>query len=79
MRIPILGTIVDERFLNRRLKSSSLGGIIGCVVAVILFEYRYFVNHFWSWDLFAVAATIAGVKMILMAWYLITDQTTKET
>jgi hypothetical protein len=73
MKIPILGTIIDERFLNRRLKSTSLGGIAGAVVAVGLFEYRYFVNHSWSWDLFAVAATIAGVKMAVMGWYLITD------
>ena len=79
MRIPIVGTIVDERFLNRRLKSSSIGGIAGAVVAVGLFEYRYFAKHFWSWDLFAVAITIAGVKMGVMAWYWITDQRQKET
>ncbi|HXA76369.1 MAG TPA: hypothetical protein VNV41_04495 [Candidatus Acidoferrales bacterium] len=73
MRIPVLGTIIDERFLNRRLKSSSLGGIIGCIVAVILFEYRYLVNHIWSWDILSIALTIVGVKMAMMAWYLITD------
>jgi hypothetical protein len=73
MRIPILGTVIDERFLNRRLKSTSIGGIAGAVVAVGLFEYRYFVHHFWSWDLFAVALTIVGVKLAVMAWYLITD------
>ncbi len=86
MRIPILdaiidgrflsrifGKMIDERFLNHRLKSSSVGGIAGAVVAVGLFEYRYFVNHFWSWDLFAVAVTIVGVKLAVMAWYLITD------
>lgn len=79
MRIPILGTIVDERFLNRRLKSSSIGGIAGAVLAVGLFEYRYFVKHFWSWDLLAVALTMVGVKMAVMAWYWITDQKEKET
>jgi len=73
MRIPVLGTIIDERFLNRRLKSSSLGGIIGCIVAVILFEYRYLVNHIWSWDILSIALTIVGFKMAMMAWYLITD------
>jgi hypothetical protein len=86
MRIPILdaiingtflrrifGKMIDERFLNHRLKSSSVGGIAGAVVAVGLFEYRYFVNHFWSWDLLVVAVTIVGVKMAVMAWYLITD------
>jgi hypothetical protein len=73
MRIPILGTIVDERFLNHRLKSSSLGGIAGALVAIGLFEYRYFVKHFWSWDLLAVALTMVGVKMAVLAWYLIAD------
>jgi hypothetical protein len=73
MKIPFLGRAIDERFLNRRQKSTSLGGIAGCIVAVILFEYRYFVNHRWSWDLLAVALTIVGVKMTIMAWYLITD------
>ena len=73
MRIPILGTIIDERFLNRRLKSSSVAGITGGIVAVILFEYRYLVNHIWSWDILSIALTIVGVKLAMMAWYLITD------
>jgi hypothetical protein len=73
MRIPFLGRAFDERFLDRRRRSTSLGGIIGCIVAVVLFEYRFFVNHRWSWDLLAVALTIVGVKMTMMAWYLITD------
>ena len=73
MKIPVLGTIVDERFLNRRLKSSSLGGIISSIVAVILFEYRHFVNHIWSWDILSIALTFVGVKLAMMAWYLITD------
>jgi hypothetical protein len=73
MRIPLLGIAVDERFLNHRLRSTSLAGIIGGVVAILLFAYRFYVNHVWSWDLFSVAITIVGVKMALMAWYLLTD------
>jgi hypothetical protein len=73
MKIPILGRLVDERFLNRRLRSSSLGGITGGILAIVLFEYRFIVKHVWSWDLFAVAVTIVGVKLAVMAWYLITD------
>jgi hypothetical protein len=73
MRIPILGKVIDERFLNHRLRSTSLAGIVGCIVAVVLFEYRYFVNHVWSWDLLAVAITIVAVKLAMMAWYVLTD------
>jgi len=38
-----------------------------------LYEYRHWVNHVDSWDLFAVAVTIAGVGLALLVWYLITD------
>lgn len=64
---------IDERFLDRRRRSTAIGGIAGVIVAVGLFEYRYFVNHIWSWDLLAVALTMVVVKMSLMAWYLIHD------
>jgi hypothetical protein len=73
-KLPILGRAVDERFLNRRLRATSLGGVIGGVTAILLFAYRFYVNHTWSWDLFVVIATILGVKMSVMAWYLLTDQ-----
>lgn len=73
MRIPILGTEIDERFLRHRQRSTSLGGIAAVVVAVGLFEYRYFVNGFVSWDLLAVAVTMVGVKLALMAWYFFTE------
>ena len=73
MKIPFLGRSIDERFLSHRLRSTSLGGIAGCLVAVALFEYRYFAKHLWSWDLLAVAVTMVVVKMAVMAWYWITD------
>jgi hypothetical protein len=73
MRIPIIGRVIDERFLNHRLKSTSLAGVISAVLALVLFEYRYFFNHIWSWDLFSVGATFVAVKLAVMAWYLITD------
>jgi protein-S-isoprenylcysteine O-methyltransferase Ste14 len=73
MRIPLIGRVVDERFLNHRLRSTSLGGIAGTFVAVGLFEYRYFHDHVWSWDLLSVAVTVVGVKLAVMGWYLLTD------
>jgi hypothetical protein len=73
MNIPIVGKAIDERFLNHRLRSTSLAGIIGGVVAMLLFAYRYYINHVFSWDLFAVALTIVGVKMAVLIWYRITD------
>jgi hypothetical protein len=73
MNIPIVGKLVDERFLNHRLRATSLAGIIGGVTAICLFAYRFYVTHVWSWDLFAVAMTILGVKLTVMAWYRLTD------
>jgi hypothetical protein len=73
MSIPLLGTNIDERFLNHRLRSTSLAGIVGGVLAIGLFAYRFYVNHVWSWDLFAVAITIVVVKMTMMGWYFLAD------
>jgi hypothetical protein len=73
MSIPILGRLIDERFLNHRLRSTSLAGVFGGVVAMGLFAYRYYHDNFWSWDLLIVGATIAIVKLAVLAWYLLTD------
>jgi hypothetical protein len=73
MNLPFIGRAVDERFLDRRRRSTSIAGIIGGILAALLFEWRYFINHIWSWDLLAVALTIAGVKMAMMAWYFWKD------
>ena len=73
MSVPILGTAIDERFLTHRLKSTSIAGIVGGVVAMGLFAYHYYVDHFWSWDLFAVGVSIAAVKLALMVWFHWTD------
>jgi hypothetical protein len=71
-KVPILRKFIDERFLEHRLRSTSLAGIIGCLVAVGLFEYRLIFNHVLSWDLFTVAVAIVVVKMSMMAWYRFT-------
>ena len=73
MNLPFLGRAIDERFLNRRLKSTSTAGIITGLLAILLFAWRFYVNHIWSWDLLAIALTFVGVKMAMMCWYFITD------
>jgi hypothetical protein len=73
MMIPIPFGEPDERFLTHRLRSTSIAGICGGVLAIGLFAYRYYINDVWSWDLFAVAVTIAAVKLAAMIWYRLTD------
>jgi hypothetical protein len=73
MDIPVVGKFVDERFLTHRLRSTSIAGIVGGVLAILLFAYRFYVNHVWSWDLFAVGVTFVGVKLAAMTWYRLTD------
>jgi hypothetical protein len=72
-KVPILGKFVDERFLEHRRRSTSLAGIAACLVAIGLFEYRFFISRIWSWDLLAVAITMVVVKISLMIWYRFND------
>jgi len=72
-RVPILGKLVDERFLSHRRRALTIAGLIGFVVADLLFGYRYYVNHIWSWDLLAVVLTVAVVYIALVIWYLVTE------
>jgi uncharacterized membrane protein YhhN len=72
-KIPILGKLVDERFMSHRLRAQRAAGLIGFIVADLLFGYRYFVNHIRSWDLLAVVLAVAVVYFVLIAWYLFTE------
>ncbi len=72
-RIPILNRFVDERFLEHRRRSSSIAGILAAVLAIVLFELRFFLDHIWSWDLLAVGLTFVIVKMSLFAWFRFRD------
>jgi hypothetical protein len=69
----LINRVVDERFLDHRRRSTSAAGVIGGVSAGALFLYRLYVDHRPEWDLFAVLAVIAGVKLALMAWYTRND------
>ena len=73
MKIPILGTDIDERFFRHRQRSTSIAGMAGALVAGGFFYYRYFVQGILSWDLLAVVATMAVVKLGMMAWYYSTE------
>jgi hypothetical protein len=73
MRIPIIGTVVDERFLAHRQRSTSLAGFAGALVAIGWFWYRLFSTGIWRWDLLSVAIAMVVVKWALMLWYYLTD------
>ncbi|HVT04522.1 MAG TPA: hypothetical protein VHL58_14235 [Thermoanaerobaculia bacterium] len=73
MKIPIFGTVIDERFLMHRLRSTSIGGLAGCLAAVGIFEWRLFRDHVWRWDLLSVAITMVVVKIGVLIWYRLTD------
>jgi len=72
-RIPILNKFVDERFLEHRRRSSSIAGFATLILAAVLFEYHIFAENKIDWDLLAVIATFAVVKMFLFAWFRLKD------
>jgi hypothetical protein len=73
MSFLLFGNRIDERFLTHRLRSTSIAGVAAGTLAMLLFAYRYYVEHVWSWDLLAVGLTMAVVKISLMLWYRWTD------
>ncbi|HEX7595138.1 MAG TPA: hypothetical protein VF387_02220 [Gemmatimonadaceae bacterium] len=73
MRVPILGSVIDERFLTHRQRSTSIASMTGAAVAGGLFWYRYALDGVWRWDLLAVLITMVVVKWGMMAWYYLTD------
>ena len=73
MNLPIIGRLIDERFLMHRLRSTSIAGVVGGLTATGLFAWHYYIDHVWSWDLFTVAVTIVVVKLSILTWYRLTD------
>jgi hypothetical protein len=67
--VNILARIVDERFLAHRQRSTSVAGMATAATALLLFEYRYWVDRVPQWDLLAVGAMFVVIKLSLMAWY----------
>jgi len=68
-----LAWVFDERFLTHRLRSTSIAGVAGGTLAMLLFAWHYYVDHVWSWELLAIGITIAAVKWIVMLWYRLTN------
>jgi hypothetical protein len=72
-RISVLGKLVDERFLDHRRRAQRTAGLVGFIVADLLFAYRFFVNHVRDWNLLAVVLSVAVVYLVLIIWYLFTE------
>ena len=68
-RVPFLGPLVDERFLDHRRRASSFAGIVTTILAIVLFEYRFFRYGTWDWALFAIVILFLVLKMSLFFWY----------
>ena len=70
--LPVLG-VIDERFLTHRLRSTSIGGLAGLLLTAAFFFYNLLTADFIRWDLFAIIATAAVVKISVLIYYRITD------
>jgi hypothetical protein len=73
MKLPVLGWTIDERFLTHRLRSTSIGGLAGALLAAILFFYNLLHHDVIRWDLFSIVATAAVVKIAVLIWYRFND------
>ena len=66
-------SLFDERFLMHRLRSTSLAGILASSLALVLFAWRFYVDHEVSWDLLAIGITFVVIKLVAMTWYRLKD------
>ncbi len=73
MRIPGMGWIWDERFLQHRLKATSLAGVVMAELTLLLFLYRMYFQKRCSWDLAVLAGVFLVVKFSAFAWYRLRD------
>jgi hypothetical protein len=73
MSLPPRERLLDERFFSHRRRSTSIAGIVAAETSLVLFAYRYYVDHVVRWELLAVGGAFLVVKLGLMAWYHLTD------
>ena len=69
----ILNRLLDERFFEHRRRSTSHAGVAAAVLAIVLFEFRYYVQGILDWDLLAIGITFVVIKLSLMTFYYLTD------
>ncbi len=69
----LLPRALDERFWEFRRRSTSIAGIVCAVLALLLFAWRFYHDHVWSWYLLAVGLTFVVVKLTLMAYFYATQ------
>jgi hypothetical protein len=68
-----MGWIWDERFLQHRLKATSLAGVVMAELTLLLFFYRMFFQNRCSWDLAVLAGAFLVVKFSAFTWYRLRD------
>jgi len=77
MKLPLIGQIpnrvIDERFLDRRRRSSTYAVMAGALVSGGLAEYELIRHHRIDWELFSVLFAMVLVKLGAMAWFHFTD------
>jgi hypothetical protein len=61
--------MLDERFVMHRFKSTRLAVLAGLILLFAFFTYDAVAKDVIRWDLFAVSAAIAVVKMCAMIYY----------
>lgn len=72
-RVPVLGKLIDERFMSHRRRAQRIAGLTGFLLADALFGYRYVVQHIFSWDLLAVVLIVTVVYVVMIVWYLLNE------
>jgi len=64
MIIPTPKGVPDERFLAHRLRSTSIAGVTGGLVAVGLWAYQHYVNDFWQGFVAGLSGLLIGVSIV---------------
>lgn len=72
-KVPVLGKLVDERFLSHRRRAQRIAGMAGFLLADALLLYGHVVTGKWDRDLTAVVLTVFFVYLLMIVWYLVKE------